>query len=67
MVSWNQHNGTGGLITMAVDKRYLVRFVRRDGQPDEIYDYAHRSDAEYHFGLFRDDDSGLLFLYKKTE
>ena len=47
---------------MAVEKRYLVRFVRRDGQPDEIYDYAHyahRSDAEYHFGLFRDDDSEL--------
>ena len=44
---------------MTVEKRYLVRFVRRDGQPDEIYNYAHRSDAEYHFGLFRDDDSEL--------
>lgn len=44
---------------MTVEKRYLVRFVRKDGQPDEIYDYAHRSDAEYHFGLFRNDDSGL--------
>lgn len=44
---------------MAVEKRYLVRFVRSDGQPDEIYSYAHRSDAEYHFGLFRDDDSEL--------
>ena len=38
---------------MTVEKRYLVRFVRRDGQPDEIYNYAHRSDAEYHFGLFQ--------------
>lgn len=44
---------------MAVEKRYLVRFVRSDGQPDEIYNYAHRSDAEYHFNLFRGDDSGL--------
>nr|WP_304100998.1 hypothetical protein [Mitsuokella multacida] len=36
-----------------------MRFVRKDGQPDEVDDYAHRSDAEYHFGLFRNDDSGL--------
>ena len=44
---------------MTTEKRYLVRFVHRDGQPDEIYNYAHRSDAGHHFNLFRDDDSGL--------
>lgn len=44
---------------MTNDKRYLVRFVRKDGQPDEVYNYAHRSEAEYHFELFKDDDSGL--------
>jgi len=42
-----------------MDKRYLVRFVRSDGKPDEVYDYAQKSDAEHHFRLFRDDDSGL--------
>lgn len=25
-----------------MDKRYLVRFVRSDGKPDEVYDYAQK-------------------------
>ena len=38
---------------------FIVRFIRRDGKPDEEYYYHTREDAERHFLLFRDDDSGL--------
>lgn len=38
---------------------YLVRFVRRDRQPDEEYFYNNRQDADHHLNLFRDDDSDL--------
>lgn len=44
---------------MTIDKRYLVRSIRKDGKSDEVYIYAYRAEAEYHFGLFRNDDSGL--------
>lgn len=38
---------------------YLVCFIRKDKRPTEEYYYAALSDAEYHFSLFREDDSGL--------
>lgn len=38
---------------------YIVRFVRKDRQPDEEYYYRSLKDAEYHLSLFEDDDSGL--------
>ena len=38
---------------------YGVKFIRRDGQPDEIYYYHKKEDAEYHLHLFDNDDSGL--------
>ena len=43
---------------------YIVRFIRRDGQPDEEYFYNFKPDAENHLNLFRDDDSEL---YKRIE
>ena len=38
---------------------YVVRFVRRDGKPDEEYYYHTLEAARNHFKLFYDDDSGL--------
>ena len=38
---------------------YAVKFIRKDGQPDEIYYYHKEEDAEYHLHLFDNDDSGL--------
>ncbi len=38
---------------------YVVKFIRKDGQPDELYYYHRREDAEYHLHLFDNDDSGL--------
>ena len=38
---------------------YTVTFIRRDGQPDEIYYYNQLDEARHHFELFRDDDSEL--------
>ena len=43
---------------------YMVRFIRVDGQPDEEYYYQNMQDANIHFDLFREDDSGL---YKTIE
>ena len=43
---------------------YLVRFVRRDRQPNEEYYYNDLAGAEYHFNLFLDDDSSL---YERIE
>ena len=43
---------------------YIVRFVRKDNQPDEEYYYRQLADATYHFSLFVDDDSNL---YSKIE
>lgn len=45
-------------------KDWLVRFVRKDGKPDEEYYYNTKEEAEYHRNLFQDDDSGL---YEKIE
>ena len=38
---------------------YAVKFIRKDGQPDEVYYYHKKEDAEYHLHLFDNDDSGL--------
>lgn len=46
---------------------FIVRFVRRDGKPDEEYYYHSLGDAEYHFNLFRSDDSGLYSILLISE
>ena len=38
---------------------YIVRFVRRDGKPDEEYFYHTTGEALWHFEMFADDDSSL--------
>ena len=38
---------------------YLVRFIRKDLEPNEEYYYNTEMDAKNHFNLFRADDSGL--------
>lgn len=38
---------------------YVVRFVRRDGKPNEEYLYRTAEEARRHFDLFNEDDSGL--------
>ena len=44
------------------ENNYIVQFIRNDHQPNEEYVYANRLDAEHHFSLFQNDNSGL---YKK--
>ena len=38
---------------------FSTRFIRKDGQPDEIYSYNAVEDAVNHLRLFKDDDSDL--------
>jgi hypothetical protein len=38
---------------------FILRFVRKDSQPNEEYCYFNYSDAENHLKLFIDDDSDL--------
>lgn len=38
---------------------YITRFVRADSKGNEDYYYNELKDAEYHFSLFLDDDTGL--------
>lgn len=38
---------------------YIVRFIRRDKQPAELYYYPRKEDALYHLNMFQDDDSEL--------
>ena len=45
------------------ETNYIVQFIRKDSQPNEEYIYLDRSEAEHHFNLFKNDDSGL---YKKV-
>lgn len=45
-------------------KKYIVRFERNDEQFDEEYFYNNLEEAEDHFNLFLNDDSGL---YKTIE
>ena len=42
----------------------IVRFIRKDGQPDEDYYYNNLNEALYHIHLFRYDNSGF---YKRIE
>ena len=41
------------------EQNYIVQFQRRDGLPDEEYIYYEKDEAERHFRLFYNDDSGL--------
>mgnify|MGYP007070133511 CR=1 FL=1 len=47
--------------------QYIVRFVRKDGKPAEEYYYPDLQDAQYHFELFQDDDSGLYDRIEITD
>ena len=38
---------------------FLVRFIRVDAKPTEEYPYRTQEEAEKHFSLFLNDDSGL--------
>ena len=42
-----------------MENGYVVRFVRRDGKPNEEYFYRTVEEAQQHFDLFNEDDSGL--------
>ncbi len=37
----------------------IVRFIRKDSRPVEEYYYHSPEDAQYHFSLFHNDESGL--------
>ena len=43
---------------------YLIKFIRKDLNPDEDYYYHNLTDAQNHFDLFHDDDSDL---YQRIE
>lgn len=47
-----------------MNELWIVRFVRKDGKPDEEYYYRSLAEAEYHKNLFLNDDSGL---YERIE
>ncbi|WP_343252899.1 hypothetical protein [Ligaoa zhengdingensis] len=47
-----------------MNELWIVRFIRKDGKPDEEYYYRSLAEAEYHKNLFLDDDSGL---YERIE
>ena len=44
--------------------KYITRFIRKDGQPNEEYYWNKESDAVKHLELFIDDDSDL---YERIE
>lgn len=46
---------------------YTVIFHRKDGKPQEEYEYPKLEDAKKHFDLFRKDDSGLYTHIDLTE
>lgn len=54
---------------MDKEKRYCVRFIRRDGAvPDtENYYYWNRKDAEVHFNLFKDNDPDYPKMYLRIQ
>ena len=37
-----------------MNELWIVRFVRKDGKPDEEYYYRSLAEAEYHKSLFLD-------------
>lgn len=47
---------------------YIVRFVRTDGKPNEVYYYQCYKDAKYHYELFVDEDVGIysMLILEKT-
>lgn len=47
-----------------MNELWIVRFVRKDGKPDEEYYYRSIAEAEYHRDLFLNDVSGL---YERIE
>ena len=48
----------------SMNELWIVRFVRKDGKPDEEYYYRSLAEAEHHKNLFLNDDSGL---YERIE
>lgn len=40
---------------------YMVRFIMADGTQDQEYLYHQKEDAEYHIGLFSNDDADMYF------
>lgn len=46
---------------------FIVRFVRKDGKPDEEYYYHTLQEAEAHKKLFDDDDSDLYERIEKLK
>ena len=46
---------------------YVVRFVRKDGKATEEYYYPKIEQAEEHYSLFLDDDSGLYTKIELTD
>ena len=47
-----------------MNELWIVRFVCKDGKPDEEYYYRSLAEAEHHKNLFLNDDSGL---YERIE
>ena len=47
-----------------MNELWIVRFVRKDGKPEEEYYYRSIAEAEYHRDLFLNDVSGL---YERIE
>lgn len=52
-----------------MDKRYCVRFIRRDGAKpsEENYYYWNRTDAESHLQMFKDDDPDYAEMYDRIQ
>lgn len=46
---------------------FTVQFHRCDSKPVEEYEYHSKDDAEQHFNLFQDDNSGLYTHINLTE
>ena len=44
---------------LIIEKLYIVKFYRRDCLQTEEYTYYDKIDAENHFRIFINDDSGL--------
>ena len=49
---------------------FIVSFIRQGNLPNEDYYYQRKEDAEYHFSLFKNDNSGLyqrIFLIEQGQ
>ncbi len=49
-----------------MNELWIVRFVRKDGKPDEEYYYRSLAEAEHHKNLFLNDDSGCMSALKSS-